>query len=121
MARASAAGENRAIAGVFAAAAPTVSATSTWISLHTADPTTTGGSEYAGVTRQQFPAGTPSNGAVSNTAALTFTTSGATPVTHIGVWDAATAGNYLVGAALGSPVTAATITFAIGQASFSAT
>jgi hypothetical protein len=121
VARASAAGENRAIAGVFAAAAPTVSATSTWISLHTADPGTTGATEYAGVTRQQYPAGSPTAGVVSNTAALTFTTSGATAVTHIGVWDAVTAGNYLVGSALGSPVTAASITFAIGQASFSVT
>jgi hypothetical protein len=121
MARTSTTGENRAISGVFAASAPTASATSTWISLHTGDPLLTGANEYAGVTRLQFPAGTASGGVVSNTAALTFTTSGATPVTHVGIWDAVTAGNYLVGAALGSPVTAASITVAIGQASFSAT
>lgn len=121
MARASVPAENRAIAGVFAATAPTASATSTWISLHTADPGTTGASEYAGVTRLQYPAGAPSGGSVSNTSALSFTTSGATAVTHIGIWDAATAGNYLVGAALGSPVTATSVQFAIGAASFNAT
>jgi hypothetical protein len=112
--RASAQAENRALAGIFAAAAPVASATSHWTSLHTADPGTTGASEYAGVTRQQYPAGTPSAGSISNTAIMTFTTSGATPVTHVGKWDAATGGNYEIGAQLASPVTAATITFAVG-------
>jgi len=120
MARASAAAENKAISGVFAATTPTPSATSTWISLHTADPGTTGASEYAGVTRLQFPAGTATGGVISNTAALTFTTSGATPVTHIGIWDAATAGNYLLGAPLGSSVTATSVQLAVGAATFAA-
>jgi hypothetical protein len=57
MARASTAAENRAISGVFAASTPTPSTTAYWMSLHTGDPGTTGASEYAGVTRLQFPAG----------------------------------------------------------------
>lgn len=120
MARATTAAENRAISGVFAASTPTPSATAYWMSLHTGDPGTTGASEYAGVTRQQFPAGAASGGAVSNTAQVAFTTSGATPVTYIGIWDAATAGNFVIGAALASSVTATSITFASGAASFSA-
>lgn len=120
MARSATAAQNRAVSGVFAAATPTPSATSYWMSLHTGDPGTTGASEYSGVTRLQFPAGTATGGTVSNTTALTFTTSGATAVTHIGIWDAATAGNYVIGAPLGSSVTATSVQFAIGAAQFSA-
>ena len=120
MALASVLAENQALAGIFSAVAPTASATSTWVSLHTGSPGTTGALEYAGVTRVQFSAGTPSGGSIANTATATFTTSGATAVTHIGIWDAVTAGNFKLGAALGSPVTAATITFAIGSQTFTA-
>jgi hypothetical protein len=120
MPRASATAENNALAGIFAAAAPTASATSTWASLHTADPGTTGASEYAGVTRIQYSAGTPSAGSITNTGTMTFTTSGATAVTHAAVQSAVTAGIYLIGAALGSSVTAATITFAASALTFSA-
>lgn len=120
MARATTAAENRAISGLFASATPTPSTTSYWMSLHTADPGTTGASEYAGVTRIQFPAGTASGGAISNTSTMTFTTSGATAVTHIGIWDALTAGNYVIGAALASPVTATSIVFGGAAASFTA-
>lgn len=120
MARASNLATNNAIAGVFAAAQPTPSTTNTWVSLHTADPGTTGASEYAGVTRIQFSVGSPASGAIANTATMTFTTSGATAVPYIGSWDALTTGNYRIGAALASPVTAVTITFAAGAISFSA-
>jgi hypothetical protein len=51
---------------------------------------------------------------------MTFTTAGSTAVTHIGTYDAVTAGNYEIGAALASSVTAVTITFAVGAISFSA-
>jgi hypothetical protein len=51
---------------------------------------------------------------------LTFTTSGASAVTHIGTWDAVTAGNYRIGAALASSVTATSIVFAVGACQFSA-
>lgn len=120
MARASNLATNNAIAGVFAASQPTPSTTNTWVSLHTGDPGTTGASEYAGVTRIQYSVGSPSSGSISNTATMTFTTSGASPVTYVGTWDAVTTGNYRIGAALTSPVTAVTITFAASSLSFSA-
>ena len=120
MALAAALAENNAIAGVFAASQPTPSTTSTWCSLHTATTGTTGAAEYAGVTRIQYSVGSPSAGSITNTATATFTTSGATAVTHLGTWDAVTTGNFRMGAALSSSVTAATITFAVGAQTFSA-
>ena len=120
MALASALAENNALAGVFAAVQPTPSTTNTWCSLHTATTGTTGASEYAGVTRLQFSVGSPAAGAISNTATATFTTSGATSVTHLGTWDAVTVGNFRLGAPLGTPVSAVTITFAIAAISFTA-
>jgi hypothetical protein len=120
MARAAALAENNAIAGVFAASQPTPSTTSTWISLHTADPGTTGASEYAGVSRVQYSVGSPSSGSITNTATASFTTDGASAVVGIGAYDASTAGNYRMGALLASNVTATSITFAVGSQSFSA-
>jgi hypothetical protein len=123
MARASVACENRALGGMFAAAAPSVSTTSFWVALFTADPTTSGASGEAsggGYARVQFSVGTPTSGTVSNTGTMSFTTSGSTANTHIGTFDASTAGNYQIGAALTSPVTAVTITFAAAAIQFSA-
>lgn len=123
MPRASVTAENRALAGMFSATAPVVSATSHWTSAHTADPGTTGASENpatGGYTRQQFSVGTPASGSCANTATETISTAGTTAVTHTGTWDAATGGNYEIGAQLASPVTAATITFAAGALSYGA-
>ena len=118
MALASALATNNSLAGIFAAVQPTPSTTNTWVSLHTGTTGITGALEYAGVTRLQYSVGAPSAGSITNTAAHSFTTSGATAVTHVGTWDAVTAGNFRIGAALASSVTAATITFAIGAISF---
>lgn len=125
MARASTTAENNALAGVFAASAPTISATSNWGTLHVADPGTTGASENANsgsYARIQFSAGTPSSGTTSNTGTMTFTTGGTIAVTHVGTFTSATyaAGTYNLGAALASSVTAVTITFAVAGFSFSA-
>jgi hypothetical protein len=117
---ASALAENNAIAGVFAATQPTPSTTNTWCSLHTATTSTTGAAEYAGVTRIQYSVGSPSAGVITNTATATFTTSGASACTHLGTWDAVTTGNFRMGAALTSPVTAVTVTFAVSSQNFSA-
>ena len=118
MARSSVAAQNLALAGVFAATAPTASATSTWVSLHTADPGPTGANEYAGVTRVQFSAGTPTGGVISNTTLIVFATSGSTPVTHVGVWTALTGGTYLLGAILLAPLTATGFSFPVGAINF---
>jgi hypothetical protein len=72
-----------------------------WASAHTADPTGTGGSE-SGMARVQIFDFTNSAGSaptISNPAAdVTYTNStGSTvAVTHIGLWDAASGGNFLM-------------------------
>lgn len=83
--------------GSFAVATP-------YVSLHTADPGETGASESTGgsyarqVATTKF--GVASAGAVSNTAAISFTNMPASTITHVGVWDAVTAGNFLWGGAI---------------------
>jgi hypothetical protein len=125
MARASTTAENNALAGVFSGTAPTASATSNWSTLHVADLGTTGASENANAgsyVRQQFSAGTPASGSIANTAVETFTTGGTVAVTHTGTFTSVTygAGTYNLGAPLASPVTAVTITFAVGAITYSA-
>lgn len=80
-----------------------------YLSLHTAAPGQTGANEVTGngYARVAVAFGTDTNGAGSNSGAVTFT--GPTPstwgtITHIGVWDAASAGNNLYGDALTNPV-----------------
>jgi hypothetical protein len=96
------------------------------VSLHTATPGTTGASETANsgsYARQACTWNAASAGAKTNSSSLTFSTLGTIAVTHIGTWSSATygAGNYAIGAALGSSVTSASITIAAGAISFSAT
>lgn len=91
-------------------------------SLHTADPTTTGGSETTGggYARQAVSWNAAASAAKTNSGALTFSTTGASAMTHFGLWDASSAGNYGIGGALASSVTAATITVAAGALSIGA-
>ena len=91
-----------------------------FLTLHSADPGTTGAGEFTTVTRQSFPATVAAAGAVSNSAAISVPNGGTQAATHVGIWSAATAGTFVVGAPLGSPVTAATVTFAVNAASFTA-
>jgi hypothetical protein len=100
----------------------------TWfVSLHEADPGTTGADEVvvgtdADYVRQAVTFDTPSGGQADNTGALTWTADVAATtysVTHIGVWDAATGGNFLVGGALAVPeevVASASLVIGIGRA-----
>lgn len=80
-----------------------------YASLHTADPGETGASEVSGNGYARVSIGvgasnwTRSAGAADNDNAITFT--GPTPsnwgtVTHFGLWDAATSGNFIAGNAL---------------------
>lgn len=116
MSRASQAAGVAAIQGVLAAAGP-------WfLDLANTDPTTVGVTGLA-TTRQTYTASTgtaaiPS--VVSNTNTITVPTAGSTAAVYSQVYDAVTVGNYRIGAALTSSVTAASITFAVGAASFSA-
>lgn len=78
--------------------------TNIYISLHTADPGTTGASEATGgsYARQlgssSFAAASGSSKA--SNADISFTLMPACTVTHVGVWDASTVGNFLWGGAL---------------------
>lgn len=108
MVRLSTSGATDALAGLLAG--------TLYISLHSADPGTTGASEIAdaGYARQSstFTAG-------ANTGALAWTTTG-TSVPYIGVWSAVTAGTYKCGLALSGTVSAASITAAASALAFTA-
>lgn len=76
------------------------SPTTVYVSLHTADPLDAGsGTEVSGngYARQACAFDAPSNGVTQNTALESFTASGGNwgSITHIGVWDAVSAGNLL--------------------------
>ena len=116
MARLPVAGQNLAIAAVV------VPGTTYYMSLHSADPGTTGASELSGGTyaRQAYVATAASAGSEGNTAVITVPNAGSVAATHIGIWSAVTVGTYIIGAPLSAPVTATSIQFAIGVATFSA-
>lgn len=94
----------------------------THTSLHTATPGTTGASEATGggYARQATTWNVAASSAKTNSTALTFATTGVTANTHVGTWNASTAGTYAIGAALGASVTAASVTVASGAISFTA-
>lgn len=117
MALASAAAENAALNGLAGVGSTNVIP---FVSLHTATPGTNGASEYAGVTRQACSWNAASGGAMTNSTALTFATSGASAVQFIGTWSLVSGGVYAIGAGLGANVTATSITFAAGAISLSA-
>lgn len=74
-----------------------IDAAGTWVSLHTADPGTTGASEATGgspaYARKQATWGSVSAGSVSMTGALTFDVPAGT-YTHFSIWTASTAGTF---------------------------
>lgn len=122
MALASAAAENAALNGLDGTGSTNVIPD---VSLHTASPSTTGANENANsgsYARQACSWNAASGGSKTNSTALTFTTGGSVAVTHFGTWSSATygAGNYAIGGALASSVTAVTITIAAGAITLSA-
>jgi hypothetical protein len=73
----------------------------TYIKLHTADPGAAGTSNPSTVTtRQQATFSAASGGAIALSNSPSFTMTATETITHISVWDAATAGNFLWSAAL---------------------
>src|SRR5262245_41688257 len=91
--------------------------TAIYMSLHTADPGDTGTNEHAssgGYARvdctSSFPTATGTGGSISNDVQINFPTATAdwTTVTHWGIWDASTSGNFLLGGSLTTPRTATT-------------
>ena len=93
------------------------------LALHTADPTdAAGGAECSGgsYARQtiDFNAAAGAGGAVTNSTAEDFADMPACTVTHIGIWDHASAGDLLYHGSVSTPKTVAdgdTISLAIGQ------
>lgn len=87
----------------------TYSPAALYVSLHTADPGETGAAEATGGSYARQLATTSfalaSAGAVSSDTAISFTDMPATTITHVGVWDAVTAGNFLWGATLSASKT----------------
>lgn len=84
--------------------------TATYVSLHTADPGDTGaneisGSAYARVGTVAFANAGNNPTVASNSAIVTFPAATGTwgTVTHFGVWDAVSGGNYLGSGAVNTP------------------
>ena len=84
-------------------------ATTGWgfVSLHTADPGTTGASEVTGGTYARVAAtwNAASGGSVTNSGALSINLPASTTAAYFGVWSASTAGTYYIGGALSPSVT----------------
>jgi hypothetical protein len=97
-----------------------------YVSLHTADPSTTGASEVTGgtYTRVAVTWNAPSAGAVTNSSAININLPATTTAAYFGIWSASTAGTYYVGGALSPSVTtgasAGVVTVAAGALSVSA-
>jgi hypothetical protein len=92
----------------------------THISLHTANPGTTGASEVTGgsYARQAVTWGAASAGVKSNSAQLVFNVPGGTTITHVAGWTASSGGTFRGGGALGASqayATDGTYTIAAGQ------
>lgn len=93
--------ENKILDHMFGNVAFTPPAT-VYCSLHSADPGETGANEISGgsYARQAISWAAASGGSKKNSADITFTNMPAATVTHVGIWDASTAGNFLAGGAL---------------------
>lgn len=119
MPRASSTAENASLNGLDGTGSTNVIG---FTSLHTADPGTTGASENAatgGYARQATTWNAASGGTKTNSSALSFSTLGSVAVAYFGEWTLVSAGVYSIGGALGSSVTAATITVAAGAITLS--
>lgn len=121
-ARASAVAENAALNGLDGTGSSNVIPD---VALNTGDPGTTGANENANTgsyARQACSWNAASGGAKTNSTALAFSTAGSVAVSFFSTWSSATygAGNFAIGGALGSAVTAASITIAAGAISLSA-
>jgi hypothetical protein len=90
-----------------------------FVNLNTADPGTTGASESTSA-RQACSWNTAASRSKTNSTALTFTPSAGVANTHFSTWSLVSAGVFGISGALGSSVTAATVTVAAGALTVSA-
>lgn len=91
-----------------------------FVSLHTADPSTDGSSEVSGgsYTRESVSWASAASASVSNSAEIVFDVPGSTTISHLGYWSASTSGTFYGSRALDSSqtfATAGTYTIAIGN------
>lgn len=82
----------------------------TFVSLHTADPSTDGSSEVTGgsYTRETVSWAAAASGSVTTDANIIFDVPGSTTITHLGYWSASTAGTFYGSRALDTSQTFAT-------------
>lgn len=132
--------EDKIIAWCFTGTTFPAALTTVYVSLHTGDPADTGANEvvvgvtnYAriGVANAAWTKTTAGTASATNNADITFpatgtvTWSASTPgITHVGIWDAATAGNFLYGGALSASKVVAVgdvFKFTIGNLTISVT
>ena len=68
----------------------------TFVSLHTADPSTNGANEVTGgtYTRESVGWASAASGSVSSNVQIVFDVPGSTTITHLGYWSASTAGTF---------------------------
>lgn len=90
-----------------------------YASLHTADPGDTGTSEYTTYTgsRPAITFGAATSKQVASTVQLDYAAMGATTITHMGFWSAASGGTFQDSVALATPATTGandTLRFVVG-------
>jgi hypothetical protein len=81
------------------ALASAIASGATWISVHTADPGTTGASEAAGVAREQTAWGAPASGDIVGSQTTHDVPAGG-PYGFFGIWTAVSGGTFWGGGAL---------------------
>lgn len=83
-----------------------------YVSMHTADPGSTGASEAAGTSYARgastFPAASGGTGSTGGQATIAAPTGAGTVATHWGLWTAVTAGSWIGGGQLTTPETFST-------------
>lgn len=92
----------------------------TFVSLHTADPSTGGTNEVSGgaYTRESVSWASAASASVSTSASIVFDVPGSTTITHLGYWSASTSGTFYGSRALDTSQTfstAGTYTIASGN------
>lgn len=82
----------------------------TFVSLHTADPSTNGANEVSTspYTRESVAWGSPASASLQNSAQVVFDVPGSTTITHLGYWSASTSGTFYGSRALDTSQTFAT-------------
>lgn len=116
--------ELKLLGAVFTSAAYQVA--TPYVSLHDSDPGETGAGEITAggfsYARQLGTFASPGSGETHNQSSISWTNLPAKTITHVGIWDAVSSGNFLWGGALNtSKTTNAGDTFTINASSLSAT